>query len=295
MGITLSSTSNKIAVVDREENDANHPHGRKKRRTSSIYSTGSSSHNKNDKQHAEKLIIIQAVLNFKLLHMPFLKFVSQRNKDELFRYYEELEALKSLMPFHKQPQKFIPSPVATEIENPSPSATYKFHSIIHTSSLLRELFKTERIPEEASTSEANAVAETSFSKIQKHLRIRQKQKIKLLIMKCLAPLLSYTETMIEITELFVLISDCQLLLIEQVIPDFDLFLRSSEYMKLITSLSSSLIKELYETIQCTQQQYPDAPPVEHLLPILKGFPAVMLMQEEEEIGEEICEEGDFHF
>ncbi len=78
------------------------------------------------------------------------------------------------------------------------------------------------------------------------------------------------------------------------IPDFDLFLRSSEYLKLITSLSSPSIKELHQTIQLTQQQYPDAPPVEQLLPILKGFPNLLLMQEEE-TGEENIKERDFYF
>ncbi len=209
MGIRASScTSNKIVVVDRDENNAPAAQsGAKKRRTSSIYySSGSSTNNKNDKQHAEKLIIIQAVLNFKLLHIPFLKFVSQRQKDELFRYYEELEALKSLIPFHKQP---LTTQATSETDNThTPSATYKFQSIIHMSALLRDLFQTQRIQlEEVSTSETNAVTETSFSKIQKRLRIRQKQKIKLIIIKCLAPLLTYTEAMIEISDLFLLISD----------------------------------------------------------------------------------------
>lgn len=261
MGQKTSLLANNKVVATVAELDSKSPN-RKRNSLGSISSADTSS---SGKQHdIGKLMAMEAILKHDKFHSHFLKIISHRHKEQFVRHYEELEAIKKIIPNKKNdPRHTI--------------ASYKFDAIIQTSPTLKHLFETERIsPEEnnetISTTEAGS---SSYAKLQKKIKHQQKMKNKMLILKSLVSLISFKETMISPEELHNLLTECQWSLLGYLTTEYDLFVRSNELQKVITSLSSNAIKEFYGQIHQIQSQCEKELPgslTHQVSSILKDFP-----------------------
>lgn len=119
----------------------------------------------------------------------FLNVLSLRNKREVLTFYEELESLKRIAP-----------------PSSDPTVSYQFKAILWTSRLLQDFFIGPRHQGNSGAPSTSVSNEAVVAGLQ--------------------PFLSYTEDRISNPRLHELIAECQKILFEQLIPDFDFFMDS---------------------------------------------------------------------